>query len=300
MKAAAVAARISAALVGIGLLAGGIAGAPRAAHAQFGGAAGSWSGGQPIGQPQATGLPAGAAQNVHLDQKLNAQVSLNTLFRDETGNVLPLSSFFGNRPVLLVMPFYKCPGVCTAELDGMVKVFQDPRLKFRVGREFDVITVSIDPSEGADLAAMKKREYMRLLGQPEAANGWHFLTGSEQSIRKLADEVGFHYTYDAKTHQFAHPAGLILLTAGGKVSKYFYGVEYIPTDLRLAVTDAGQGKVGSLVDQIALYCCTYDPQSGTYSVAIFRIIQVAAALTVVLMGAFFVVALRRDFGGARA
>jgi protein SCO1/2 len=266
-----------------------LASAPQAALAQ------SQLPGAPAPANPQQNAPINAAKDVSLDQKLKTQVSLNNLFRDESGKTIPLSNYFGSKPVILVLPFYKCPGVCTAELDGMVKAFQDERLKFRVGRDFDVITVSINPKEGPELAAAKKKEYLNLLSQPAAGQGWHFLTGSEASIKKLADEVGFKYVYDAKTDQYAHPAGLILLTGGGKVSKYFYGVEYSPRDLRLALTDAGEGKVGSLADKFVLYCYHYDPAKGTYGPAIFRIIQVAGFTTVFLLGSFMLMAFRKDF-----
>ncbi len=280
---------LSAVVFGLGVLAS----APQAVFAQ------SQLPGAPAPANPQQNAPINAAKDVSLDQKLNTQVSLNNLFRDESGKIVPLSNYFGGKPVILVLPFYKCPGVCTAELDGMVKAFQDERLKYRVGRDFEVLTVSINPKEGADLAAAKKKEYLNLLSQPGAGQGWHFLTGTEPSIKKLADEVGFRYVYDAKTDQYAHPAGLILMTDGGKVSKYLYGVEYSPKDLRLALTDAGEGKVGSLADKFVLYCYHYDPAKGTYGPAIFRMIQLACFATILLLGSFMLMAFRKDFRDAK-
>jgi protein SCO1/2 len=281
---------LSAVVLGLSLLAS----APQAVLAQS-----QLPGAPPPANPQQN-APINAATDVSLDQKLNTQVSLNNLFRDESGKIVPLSNYFGSKPVILVMPFYKCPGVCTAELDGMVKAFQDERLKFRVGRDFEVLTVSINPKEGPDLATAKKKEYLNLLSQPGAGPGWHFLTGTEQSIKKLASDVGFKYVYDAKTDQYAHPAGLILMTDGGKVSKYFYGVEYSARDLRLALTDAGEGKVGSMADKFVLYCYHYDPATGKYGPQIFRIIQVACFATVLLLGSFMLMAFRKDFRDAKS
>lgn len=253
--------------------------------------------GAQIGRP--TTAPINAARDVSLDQKLDTQVSLNTPFRDESGRTVPLGTYFASKPVLLVMPFYKCPGICTAELDGMVKTFEDDRLKYKIGRDFEVVTVSINPKEGPELAAAKKKEYLNLLSQPGASDGWHFLTGDESSIRKLAGQVGFRYVFDPKTEQYAHPAGLILLTPGGKVSKYFYGVEYSPKDLRLALTDAGQGKVGSLADKFVLYCYHYDPARGSYGLAVFRIVQVGCFATVLVLGTFMFFAFRKDYRDTR-
>ncbi|MBC8104391.1 MAG: SCO family protein [Cytophagales bacterium] len=270
----------------------GLAAVPQASLAQVPGQ--SQLPGAPAPANPQRNAPINAANDVSLDQKLNTQISLNNLFRDENGKTVPLSNYFGGKPVVLVLPFYKCPGVCTAELDGIVKTLQDERLKFKVGRDFEILTVSINPKEGSDLATMKKKEYLNQLSQPGAGEGWHFLTGTQESIKKLAGEVGFKYVYDAKTDQYAHPAGLILLTDGGKVSKYFYGVEYSPLNMRLGLTDAGQGKVGTAVDKFVLYCYHYDPAKGTYGPAIFRIIQVAGFTTVFLLGSFMLMAFRKD------
>jgi protein SCO1/2 len=182
----------------------------------------------------------------------------------------------------------------------MVKLFEDDRLGYKVGRDFEAVAVSINPNEGPEIATAKKKEYLNLLSQPGAGQGWHFLTGSDASIHMLAAQVGYRYVFDAKTEQYAHPAGLILLTPGGKVSKYFYGVEYSPIDLRLAMTDAGQGKVGSLADKFVLYCYHYDPARNSYGLAIFHIIQVAGTLTVLCLGTFMFFAFRDDIRNDRA
>jgi len=246
---------------------------------------------------------ANAAQSLGMDRKPGAQVSLDTAFRDEAGKTVPLRTWFGGKPVVLVMPFYKCPGVCTAELNGLAKVLGDQRLKYRIGSDFEVVTVSIDPTEGAELATRKKQEYLNLLGRPDAADGWRFLTGAEAPIEHLATEVGFRYSYDPKTKGYTHPAGLILLTPEGKVAQYLSGVEFAPTDLRLALTEAGQGSIGSLADRVTLYCCTVDPVTGAYTIAIARVVQLAGCFSVLLVGAFVLIALRvmgtADRRGAR-
>ena len=243
--------------------------------------------------------PINAAKDIRWDQRLDNKVTLTTLFRDELGRNVPIGSYFGKRPVILVMPFYRCPGICTAELNGMVDAFKDERLKFKVGRDFDVITISINPKEGPDLATMKKREYLDILSQPGAENGWHFLTGTESSIRKVADEIGFRYKYNPVNDQYAHPGGITILTPDGKVSRYFFGVGFSPKDIRLALTEAGQGRIGSVADTFVLACYHYDPQSGRYGLAIFRLMQVLGFATVFTVGGFMFFAFRKDFRDTR-
>jgi protein SCO1/2 len=236
-----------------------------------------------------------AATDVALDQKLDTQLTLDNTFRDETGRTVQLGEYFNKKkPVVLVMPFYKCPGICTQELNGMSDVFRDPKLRYKVGRDFDAVVVSINPKEKSDLAAMKKKEYLNQLGQPGAENGWHFLVGDEPNIKKLAGEIGFKYKYDAKTDNYAHPAGIIVITPQGKVSRYFYGVVYPAAQLRLGLTDSGQGHIGSPAEKVLLYCYHYDPQTGKYGPAIFRILQVAGFSTVLLVGTFMLMMFRRE------
>ena len=238
--------------------------------------------------------PINAVRDVSWDQKLDSPISLNNSFRDEDGNVVPLGKYFGHRPVLLVLPFYKCPGICTAELNGMVDAFKDERIQYKVGRDFDVVTLSINPKEGPDLATAKKKEYLDMLMQPGAETGWHFLTGSEASIRKLADEIGFRYKYDVKTDQYAHPSGFVVLTPQGKISRYFFGVGFSPKDTRLAVTEAGQGRIGTLADKFVLACYHYDPQTGTYGLAVFRLLQFTGTATLLALVGFMFAMFRKD------
>ncbi|MBC8141728.1 MAG: SCO family protein, partial [Armatimonadetes bacterium] len=241
--------------------------------------------------------PAGinAARDVKFDQKLDAQISLSNTFRDESGATVELKKYFNTgKPVIVLMPFYKCPGVCGAMLDGVLKTVADKRNKYKIGRDYQVVTVSIAPKETPELAAAKKKEYLSLLGVPGAETGWHFLTGDEANIRKLADEIGYKYKYDPKTDDYAHASGIILATDKGRVSRYFYGVEYPAGQMKLAMTEAGKGKIGTPVDQVILFCYHYDPQKGTYGIAIFRVIQIACFSTMALLGMFIVPALIKD------
>jgi|SRR5579871_2990681 len=237
------------------------------------------------------------ARQVGLDQKLNAQLPLDTVFRDETGKAVPLKTYFGEKPVVLVLPFYKCPGICTTELEGMVKAFRSPDLHRKLGDDFEAVTISINPKETPDLAAAKKSEYLQLYTHPRATDpsaeaGWHFLTGDLDSIQKVTRAVGFRYFYDPKTDQYAHPAGLIVLTPQGKVSRYLYGAVYRPFDLRLALAEASQNKIGSPVEQILLLCYHYDPIRGKYGLVVMNVIKLAGFTTVALLGGSILLMLR--------
>jgi len=256
-----------------------------------------------VPQPGAQQLPApvggggaiNAATDVRFDQLLDSKVTLSNTFRDESGKTVSLADYAGKKPLVLVMPFYQCPGTCTAMLDGMVRAFGDEKIKFKVGRDFEAITVSINPKETPELAAAKKKEYLNLLGMPGAEKGWHFLTGDEANIRKLADEIGYKYKYNPKTDDYAHASGIVVITPDGHVSRYFYGVAYPAGQMKLALTEAGRGKIGTPVDQLILYCYHYDPQTGKYGPAIFRLMQVAGFATVLILGSFMVLAFRRDY-----
>ncbi len=247
----------------------------------------------PYTPPRNTGI--NAATDVKFDQRLDSQITLANTFRDEDGKTVELKKYFNaGKPVVLVMLFYKCPGICPAMLDGMMKTFADPRNKYRIGRDFQAITVSIAPKETPELAAAKKKEYLSLLGIPGAETGWHFLTGDEPNIRKLADEIGYKYKYDPRSDNYAHASGIVVITPDGHVSRYFYGVEYPAGQMKLALTEAGHGKIGSVVDQVILFCYHYDPQTGTYGPAIFRVLQIAGFSTIFLLGLFIIPALIKD------
>jgi protein SCO1/2 len=201
-------------------------------------------------------------KEVGLDQKLDAQVPLDLKFSDEQGREVTLGSLFGPRPVVLALVYYECPMLCTEVLNGLVGSLQT--LSFDAGREFDVIAVSFDPGETPALAAQKKQLYVKRYGRPGAEAGMHFLTGREDAIHALTNAVGFKYQYDPSTDQFAHTAVLTVLTPAGHVSRYLYGIEYQPRDLRLALVEAADGKIGTAVDKALLYCYHYDPETGKY------------------------------------
>ncbi len=239
-----------------------------------------------------------AATDVRIDQKLDAQIPLDRSFRDENGQIAPLSKFFGKRPVIMVMPFYKCTGTCVAMLNGVADLVRDPALRFKIGRDFDVVTISINPKETADLAAAKKRSYMSELGMPGADQGWHFLTGEEKDIKAVADAAGYKYKYNVVNDQYAHGSAIWLATPKGKISRYFFGMFYPAKDVRLAMTEAGKGHIGTLADQWLLYCYHYDPQKGKYGLAVFRLLQVFGTATVLLLGMFIVSSLRKERAAA--
>jgi len=239
----------------------------------------------------ATNRPA-VLDEVGIDQKLNEPVPLDLEFRDETGKTVQLRDYFGEKPVVLSLVYYECPMLCTMVLNGLLRSFR--ALTFDVGKDFTVVTVSFDPRETPALAAAKKKTYIEGYGRPVAADGWHFLTGDEASIKRLTQAVGFRYVYDEETKQFAHASGIMVLTPQGKLARYFYGIEYAPKDLRLGLVEASAGKVGSPVDQVLLYCYHYDPQTGKYGVVIMNVLRLAGGATVLILGAFMFVMFRRD------
>ncbi len=243
--------------------------------------------------------PARAASNlppvlrkVGFDQRLNDPVPLDLVFRDEAGRAVPLKRYFRGKPVVLVLAYYRCPMLCTQVLNGLVQAMLD--LPFVAGREFDVLTVSFDPREGPELAAAKKQTYLTRYGHPEAAEGWHFLTGDAGPIKRLTAAVGFRYFYDAKHDQYAHASGIMVLTPEGKIARYFFDVHFNPRDLRLGLVEASAGKIGSPVDQILLFCFHYDPLEGRYGPAVINFIRAGGALTVVAIGLFVWFLRRRE------
>ena len=235
---------------------------------------------------------------VEIEQHLDAQVPLDLAFRDEAGKTVRLADLVQSRPVVLNLVYYRCPMLCTLVVNGLLSSFR--ALPFTVGREFDVITVSIDPREGPELAAAKKKNVLDDYGRPGAESGWHFLTGDETSVRRLADSVGFSYTYDAESDTFAHAAGVMILTPHGRVSRYLFGVEYAPKDMRLSLVEASNNKIGTVADQILLFCYHYDPSTGRYSVAALNLVRAGGILTVAALGAFILLAWRREVRRAAA
>jgi protein SCO1/2 len=230
-------------------------------------------------------------QNVGIEQHLDEQVPPNLTFRDETGRAVRLGDYFGKRPMILNLVYYQCPMLCGEVLSGLESALRV--LKFDVGKEFDVLTVSFDPHETSEMASAKKAEYLKRYGRSGAAAGWHFLTGPQESIDALTTAAGFQYQYDARTGQFAHATALMVLTPEGKIAQYFYGVEYAPKDLRLALVQASENKIGTVVDQVLLYCYHYDPATGKYGAIISRVLQISAAATILVLSILIAVLFRR-------
>jgi len=239
-----------------------------------------------------------AFRDVGIDQRLNQQVPLDIPFRDENGNTVALREFFGKRPVILSLVYYECPMLCTTSLNGLDQSMRE--MKLDLGKDYEVVTVSFDPTEQPSLAAAKKAVYVGLYGRPGAADAWHFLTGDQDSIDRLTQAVGFRYHYDKNIKQFIHATGIIVLTPEGKVARYFYGIQYPAGNLRLGLVEASEGKIGNPVDALLLYCCEYDPQTGKYSLIISRALQIGAAVTVVCLGGLMLVMFKSTPGGTRA
>lgn len=241
-----------------------------------------------------SGLPK-ALNGVGIDQKLDQQLPLDLVFKNEQGQSVKLGDYFGKKPVVLSLVYYQCPMLCNQVLNGMVTAFKV--MNFKAGDEFEVVTVSFDPRETAALATAKKNTYVNYL--PEAkrikANaGWHFLTGDEASIKQITDAVGFRYHFDEATNQFAHASGIFVTTPEGKLARYFYGIEYAPRDLRLGLIEAADNKIGSPADQLLLYCFHYDPATGKYGAAVMKLMQVGGIVTVVAILGMFYVMRRRN------
>lgn len=227
-----------------------------------------------------------------IDQKLDAQVPLDAEFRDDTGHSVKLGDLIHDRPVILMLVYYRCPMLCTLSLNGLVRNLRP--LKFTPGKEFDILCVSFDPREGPELAAAKKANYLKQYGRPETAAGWHFLVGDEANIKRLTQAVGFRYAFDPVTDQYAHAAAAIVLTPTGRVSKYFLDIEDSTNDLRLGLMDASANKIGTVADKILLFCYHYDPSTGKYGIAVMNILRTLGIMTVVLLGSFIFIWLRRD------
>jgi protein SCO1/2 len=242
------------------------------------------------GEP--TGAKPGILSKIGIDQRLNHHVPLDLPFVDENGKEVRLGDFFGKRPVLLALVYYECPMLCTQVLNGVTGALKV--LNFDVGREFDVVAVSINPKEGPGLAAQKKKAYIERYGRPQTAAGWHFLTGREENIRTLAEAVGFRYVYDEEIQQYAHGAGVELLTPKGVIARYFYGIEYAPRDIRLGIVEASEERVGSPIDNVLLLCYHYDPSTGKYGASVMKLVRIGAVLTVAAFGTFLFVSVRRE------
>jgi protein SCO1/2 len=234
----------------------------------------------------------GILSRVDIQQKLNAQVPLDLPFVDENGRDVRLGDYFGRRPVILALVYYECPMLCTQVLNGLVTALGV--MNFEPGKEFEVVAVSFNPKEGPGLASQKKAAYMERYGRPHTAPAWHFLTGTEDSIRRLTEAVGFKYDYDERTKQYAHGAGIELLTPAGRISKYYFGIEYSARDIRFGIIEASDERIGSLFDQALMLCYHYDPTTGKYGAAVLRMVRVGAIATVLVFLSFLAVAVRRE------
>jgi protein SCO1/2 len=236
-------------------------------------------------------MPAVLA-DVRFDQRLDAQLPLDTPFRDEDGNQVTLGTYFGKKPVVLAFVYYECPMLCTQVLNGLTTSLTV--LDETVGREFDVVAISFDARETPALASGKKKSHLDRYKRPDSANGWHFLTGPEASIKAVTSAAGFNYTWDEKTQQFAHPSGIVVATPEGKLSRYFFGIEYAPRDVKFALVESSAGRIGNAIDQLLLYCYHYDPATGSYGFVAMGAVRVGGAVTVLALVGFVVMSIRRD------
>ena len=234
-----------------------------------------------------------APPHASIAQKLDTRVPLDLQFRNERGEIVRLGDYFGKgRPVLLNFVYFRCPMLCPMVLEGTTESLT--HLKFDIGKQFDVITVSIDPRDKASTAAEFKEKYIRRYGRLDSAKGWHFLTANETTIKRITDAVGFQYSYDSRTDQFAHGAALLVLTPDGRTSRYFYGFEFKPRDLRMAIVEASEGKVGGAVDQFLLLCFHYDPTTGKYSRNAMMFARAGGVVTLLGLGTFIFVMFRKE------
>jgi protein SCO1/2 len=233
---------------------------------------------------------------VGIEQKLNQQLPLGLNFVDETGKTVQLGSYFGSRPAILALVYFQCPMLCSEELNGLTSALRMVHLT--PGKDFDVVVVSIDPTEGPDLAAAKKRGYVNRYGKPETADGWHFLTGQQPAIDALTRAVGFGYTKipgpDGKLTQFAHASSIQLVTPEGRLAQYYMGVEYSPKDLLLGLVESSSNKIGSPVANILTYCYHYDPATNSHSLIVARVMQLGGLVTLLCLGSFMLVMFRKD------
>ena len=236
--------------------------------------------------------PIAVAREVRFDQNLGAQVPLDLPFVSDAGKAVRLGDYFHHQPVLLVLDYYRCPNLCGIVLNSLVESLKD--LTWNVGKQFQVVVVSIDPTDTARLSEQKKLGYVDHYERPNTADGWHFLTGSPAAIKALADTVGFHFVYDPSDQQYAHPSGMIVLTPQGRTSRYFFGIEFPPAQIRDAITVAAAAKINSPVYDFLLLCCHYNPLQGKYGVLIFNLMRAAGLLMVAAVAGYVVHAIATD------
>ena len=241
--------------------------------------------------PNSAVLPK-ALEGVGFDQKLDQQLPLALRFRDQSAREVALGDYFGKRPVVMALVYYDCPMLCTLVLNGLVSSMK--ALDFLPARDFDVVAVSFDPREKPDLAHAKRAAYLERYGRPGTEDGFHFLTGDAQAIAALTQAVGFRYSFDKESGQFAHPAGIFVATPDGRISRYLFGADYAPRDLRLALVESAAGRIGTVTDQLLLYCYHYDPASGRYTTAVMNLIRAGGIATALSLGLFVTVMWRRD------
>lgn len=236
--------------------------------------------------------PQRIVEQVGIDQHLNTQLPLDAHFIDENGRDIALGQLFGKRPVILALVYYECPMLCNQVLNGLTRTLRVTSLN--AGTDFDVVVVSFDPNEGTKLAGAKKAAYVSRYGRPGTEAGWHFLTGTEPNIKRLTSAAGFRYQWQADTQQWAHTAGVMVVTPKGVLSRYFYGIEFGTRDLRLGLVEASNEKIGTLADQALLLCYRYDPMKGSYGLMTMRLIQIGAVLTLIALGSYITIMLRRE------
>ena len=248
------------------------------------------------GVTREAGMPSTAVPpqlvDVTFEQRLNQQLPLDTPFRDETGSAVTLGDYFGQRPVVLAFVYYQCPMLCTQVMNGISSALKV--VPFIPGKDFEVVYVSFDPRDTPRAAAEKKTALLADYQQTISAAGWHFLSGDEASIRQVTSAAGFNYRWDEATGQFAHVSGVLVATADGRLSRYFYGVEYSPKELRMALVESGDGKVGSLVDTLLLYCYHYNPAAGRYGAIAMNLVRLGGAVTALFLGGFIFLMRRRE------
>jgi protein SCO1/2 len=255
---------------------------------------------QQPGMPGSMGFTGGVVasnvppkmQHVTFSQRLGERLPLDARFKDESGRDRALGDYFGKKPVVLAFVYYQCPMLCPLVMNGISSALKV--VPFTPGKEFDVVLISFDPRDTPEAANAKKRAHLQHWAVPETADGWHFLTGTEQEIRRVTSAAGFTYEWDEETQQFSHVSGVLVATPDGRLSRYFYGVEFSPKDLRLALVDSSQGRLGSVVEELLLYCFHYDPSTGKYGAAFMNILRLGGVLTVGLILGFVVLMRRRD------
>ncbi len=229
---------------------------------------------------------------VSFAQRLDERLPLDAVLTDDEGRRVELGEYFGRRPVILAFVYYECPMLCSQVMHGISSALKT--LPFTPGRDFDVVLVSFDPRETAAVASARKRSHLAHWSAEETAAGWHLLTGDEATIQRVTSAAGFTYRWDERIGQFAHVSGLLVVTPDGRLSRYFYGVQFSPRELRMALVESGEGRIGSAIDELLLYCFHYDPAEGRYGMVVMNLLRLGGAITVLLLGGFIVLMRRRE------